>query len=403
MPVANTAIRRLRGDRSPAEFASAVRRAAREIGEHVSCDARYVGRLESGEIRCPNYAYERVFRHMFPGLTPADLGFAPRQAVRGRRAATATPAAPLDPTYEESDVQRRAFMTGGPAAFAAALLPRGGTPARAGAGEVAAVHEAVAQIRRYDDRHGGDGLYTQAAGALRAAYRLLDETSHSPATGAGLAAGTGELAVSVGWLAHDSGRQHEARSHYAEALATARMAGDPALEAHAFCNTSFLARDAGRFREAVRAAQAAQVLARDLGSPRLLSLLAFREAGGLAGLGDRRRCELALARAHTLFARGPADRDPAWMDFFGEAEAAGLEAQAWSALGRHPRAAAAARLAVRLQPPHFVRNLALYQAQLALDLRHAGDPAESAALAAAARGLLPTVGSARIRTMLVPL
>jgi hypothetical protein len=91
------------------------------------------------------------------------------------------------------------------------------------------------------------------------------------------------------------------------------------------------------------------------------------------------------------------------MDFFGEAEAAGLEAQAWSALGRHSRAAAAARLAVRLQPPHFVRNLALYQAQLALDLRHAGDPAESAALAAAARGLLPTVGSARIRTMLVPL
>jgi hypothetical protein len=145
------------------------------------------------------------------------------------------------------------------------------------------------------------------------------------------------------------------------------------------------------------------VPARDLGSPRLLSLLALREAGGLAGLGDRRRCEAALARAHTLFARGPADRDPAWMDFFGEAEAAGLEAQAWSALGRHSRAAAAARLAVRLQPPHFVRNLALYQAQLALDLRHAGDPAESAALAAAARGLLPTVGSARIRTMLVPL
>lgn len=261
-PPPNTAIRRLRGDRSPAEFAAAVRRAAREIGEQVSCDARYIGRLESGEIRCPNYAYERVFRHMFPGLTPADLGFAPRQAVRGRRTA-----APPDPAYEESDVQRRAFMTGGPAAFATALLPRTAPPTRAGATEVAAVHEAVRQIRLHDDRHGGDGLYTQAAGALRGAYRLLDDTTHSAATACGLASGAGELAISVGWLAHDSWRLPEARSHYAEALATARMAGDPALEVHAFCNTSFLARDAGRHREAVRAAQAAQHLARDLGSP----------------------------------------------------------------------------------------------------------------------------------------
>ncbi len=50
----------------------------------------------------------------------------------------------------------------------------------------------------------------------------------------------------MGWLAHDSGRFDDARSHYAEALATARVTGDAGLEAHAFCNTAFLARDAGR-------------------------------------------------------------------------------------------------------------------------------------------------------------
>lgn len=85
-PRPNLAFRRLRGKRSPAEFAAAVRRAAREIGERVSCDARYIGRVEAGEIRCPNYAYERVFLHMFPGRTLTDLGFAPRSSVRGRRA-----------------------------------------------------------------------------------------------------------------------------------------------------------------------------------------------------------------------------------------------------------------------------------------------------------------------------
>ena len=52
----NTAFRQLRGQHSPAEFAAAVRRAGREIGERVSCDARYIGRVEAGEIRCPNYA-----------------------------------------------------------------------------------------------------------------------------------------------------------------------------------------------------------------------------------------------------------------------------------------------------------------------------------------------------------
>jgi len=47
---ANQLMRALRGDLSPGEFAASVRRAAREIGEHVSCDARYVGRIESGGL-----------------------------------------------------------------------------------------------------------------------------------------------------------------------------------------------------------------------------------------------------------------------------------------------------------------------------------------------------------------
>lgn len=78
-----------------------MRRAAREIGEQVACDARYIGRVEAGEIRCPNYAYERVFLHMFPGLTLADLGFSARESVRGRASratADAAPARPPSPT-----------------------------------------------------------------------------------------------------------------------------------------------------------------------------------------------------------------------------------------------------------------------------------------------------------------
>ncbi|MFA7753841.1 hypothetical protein V5F01_09270 [Streptomyces sp. NRRL B-2790] len=437
----NLAFRQLRGRRSPAEFAALVRRAAREIGERVSCDARYVGRVEAGEIRCPNYAYERVFLHMFPGRTLTDLGFAPRSSVRGRAARTAADAPPAlataetqgahepydtqdrydpqnphephenDPlNHEESDVLRRAFMTGGGVTMAAATLsPLGLTTGaaaaarplrRAGTPEATALEEAVRRIRLLDDRHGADGLYRRAAAPLRAAYALLDAGATRQTTAERLHSGAGELAISVGWLAHDSGRFDDARSHYAEALATARMTGDPGLEAHAFCNTAFLARDAARPREAVRAAQAAQRAARHLGSPRLLSLLALREAGGWAGLADRTGCEQALARAQALFERGRCEADPEWMSFYGEAELEGLEAQCWSTLGDWRRASRHAGRAAWLQDPHFTRNIALYTAELADDLAREGRPDEAAAAALRVLDLLDQVQSSRIQTML---
>ncbi|MFI1420187.1 hypothetical protein ACH4VX_19810 [Streptomyces sp. NPDC020731] len=438
-PRPNLVFRQLRGARSPAEFAAVVRRAAREIGERVSCDARYVHRVEAGEIRCPNYAYERVLLHLFPGRTLTDLGFAPRSSVRGRgaRAAGDMPPAPTgNPAnvtsensgayepyetqdrydtydthdYEESDVLRRAFMTGGGATVAAASLSPYGFASdasaaqravrRAGASDAGALEEAVRRIRLLDDRHGADGLYRRAAAPLRAAYALLDAGTIRQRTADRLYSGAGELAISVGWLAHDSGRFDDARSHYAEALATARVTGDPAVEAHAFCNTAFLARDAGRPREAVRAAQAAQRAARPLGSPRLMSLLALREAGGWAGLTDRTGCEQALARAGAYFERGTSEADPEWMSFYGEAELEGLEAQCWSTLGDWPRAARHARRAAELQDPHFTRNIALYTAELADDLARGGRPDEAAEAGMRALDLLNEVQSSRVRTML---
>lgn len=423
----------MRGHLSAGEFAAAVRRAARSIGEQVSCDARYIGRVEAGEIRCPNYAYERVFLHMFPGYTLSDLGFSPREAVRGRRAyggdgepRSVSIHSPADrgedpsdtsiQTDEESDVLRRVFMTGGPALASASLIGPPGAPTayadsagagdrdryqgRPGKADVASVEAAVRRIRLLDDRHGADDLYQRAGAALRGTYELLDAGTRQQALSDQLHSNAGELALSVGWLAHDSERLSDARSHYGEALALARVAGDPGLEAHAFCNTAFLARDSGRPREALRAAQAGQQAARKLGSARLQSLLALREAGGWSGLGDRAGCEEALARAQQLFDRGQGEDDPEWMSFFCQAELAGLESQCWSALGDWDRAARCAHVAVELQPPQFVRNTALFTAELAGALAAGGVPDEAAVEAGRALSLLTTVHSSRVRRML---
>ncbi|MCX4748937.1 tetratricopeptide repeat protein [Kitasatospora sp. NBC_01287] len=426
VPTPNTAMRELRGDLSPGEFATVIRRAARQIGEHVSCDARYIGRIETGTIRCPNYAYERVFRHIWPDRSLADLGFSPRTAVRGRSA----PHPPHHLDEENDDVRRRTFLSGGPTALATVLgldaPPRAATaptahfepsglaalplplpgplplpaPRRVGSSDVRYVEQAVRDIRSADDAHGADTLFERAGQSLRTAYLLLNEGEYSLDTERRLQSTAGELAISVGWLAHDSQRLADARSFYAEALATARMANDPALEAHVFCNSAFLARDAGRPREALRAAQAGQSAARHLDSDRLLSLLAMREAGGWAVLRDRDACERALSRAHLLFERGESEADPEWMSFYGEAEIAGLEAQCWSALGEWDRASDRAALATALQEPAFVRNRALYTAELAHDRLGRGDLAGAGEHGSAAVALLGQVRSARIRGML---
>ncbi|MEU5403977.1 tetratricopeptide repeat protein [Streptomyces sp. NPDC005963] len=434
--VPNSVFRRLRGQLSPGEFAATVRKAAREINERVSCDARYIGRVEAGEIRCPNYAYERVFLHMYPGLTLKDLGFTERERVRGGRRGkepAAEPGRQQDPFGtaidsetdsdgdEENDVLRRAFMTGGSATVAAASFGLGaglglgallrsaddGTPEsappprRIGEPEAAALEEAVRRIRLLDDRYGAEGLYQRAAQPLRAAYALLDTgITTRRATADRLHSGAGELALSVGWLAHDSGRFDDARSHYAEALATARVSGDRGLEAHAFSNTSFLARDAGRYREAVRSAQAGQGAARGLGSPRLLALLALREAGGWAGLGDRSECSRALGQAWEHFGQDTVEKDPEWMSFFGEPEMEALEGQCWAALGDWQQAVNHARRASSLQDRRFTRNLALYRAELAAHLSRAGAPEEAARAGLRALELLDGVQSTRIASTL---
>jgi tetratricopeptide (TPR) repeat protein len=340
---------------------------------------------------------------------------------------------------ENDDVQRRTFLAGGPLAVVTALswdtpaqalgipaarsagaapaapalgpavLPGSGAVpdpgafsqpnARVGLREVAEVESAVRQIRLLDDVHGADTLFDRAGHTLRSAYQLLNCGTYTARVEQRLQASAGELAISVGWLAHDSGRLAEARSLYAEALATARMAGDAALEAHAFCNTAFLARDAGRPREAVRAAQAARSAAAGLGSARLQALLALREAGGWALLRDRGSCVKALGEARSAFDLGTSDADPDWMSFFNEAELAGLTAQCWAALGEFESAATWAERAIALQPAHFVRNRTLYTAELAHDQLGHGAVVDAAATGTSAVALLAQVRSTRIRGM----
>lgn len=296
-------------------------------------------------------------------------------------------------------MDRRAFLLDGAGALLA--LPLGAekrAPGRIGAGEVRAVTKAVTKLYAHDHDHGSAPLRQAAAEALHTAYQWLQSGTYTERTGQKLRSATGSLSIAAGWLSYDSGWAGDAHSLYGEALAAARIADDPKLEAHAFGCLSLLAKAQGRPREAISAAQGAQSVARSLGSPRLLALFNMREAGGWALMGDSSATDAAIIRAHNLYAKGTSDNDPSWLDFFAPGELAGLESLARADLGQHERAASGAEQAVLLHGDAFARNRALYTADVAIQHAVRERPEPEAAAEAAGRVLayLPEVRSDRL-------
>lgn len=387
------AVRELEFQMSRQEFAKKVNKVGEGMGENVACGSRLVAAWEDGKVACPRAVYQRILTKMTNGRSMADLGF--RLAAP---ALSVLPAAGPYGTEEEGDpVERRAFLLDA----AVLALPLGAekrAQGKIGAAEVWAVTKAVTKLYTHDHDHGSAPLRQAAAEALHTAYQWLQSGTYTSRTEAKLRSATGALSIAAGWLSYDSGRAGDAHSLYGEALAAARIADDPELEAHAFGCLSLLAKAQGRPREAISAAQGAQTVARSLGSPRLLSLFNMREAGGWALMGDTSATDRAIVRAHTLYAKGPSDADPPWLDFYAPGELAGLECLARADLGQHERAASGAEQAVLLHGDAFARNRALYTADIAIQHAVRDRPEPEAAAEAAGRVLayLPEVRSDRL-------
>ncbi|MFF3404407.1 hypothetical protein ACFYW6_39100 [Streptomyces sp. NPDC002659] len=382
---------------SRTEFAKLVVDAGTQMGESAGCTARLVAAWEDGDVACPRANYRRILTQL-TGRTMHELGFQRTSPTSVRQPSAVT----MGPDRQEEDpVDRRAFLADS-AGAALSLVPLGArlakAPGKAGVADVRAIDQAVTTIYSHDHDHGSAALRRNASTALHTAYQWLQDGTYTEKTGKRLRSATGHLSIAAGWLSYDSGRAADARSLYGEALAAARIADDAGLEGHAFGCLSLLAKASGRPREAISAAQGAQSVVRTYGSPRMLSLFAMREAGGWALLGDRSATDKAIVAAHHLYAKGPRDADPAWLEFYTVAELAGLEALARADLAQHERTAAGAEQAVLLHGDHFARNRALYQADIAIQHAVRERPEPEAAADAAGRVLsyLPEVRSDRL-------
>lgn len=351
------AVREGRFQMSRPEFAALINQRGLLMGENTGCTSRVIATWEDGEVSCPRPIYRRILTEL-TGDNMAALGFA-----SGSRGAGRTVVVTLDQLDDqEQPVDRRIFLSG---LAALGFDPERGTPRRIGSPEVRTVRRTVGQLKQLDERMGGDNLSQDAHRALGALNRLINSARYTEVTGKQLRSAYGDLAVLTGWLSYDADRPQDAWGYYNQSLYQARMANDPEVEVHAYAQMSMAAARNGMPRDAVELARMGQRMSARHVPPRLMSLLALREACGWSRLGDSKGCRSALTRAYRSFDHGTSSEDPKWIDFYSLSELDGLAATCHADLGEMDIAKKLAEKTLDTIDHRYGRNRAWYSVVLA--------------------------------------
>src|SRR4051794_24938233 len=241
-----------------------------------------------------------------------------------------------DPTPSLDSVDRRDFLGGAIALAAAAMLPqRIASPGRVGSADVDQCWVSLRRLFELDDRQGGGTVYAMASRMARHLQDAVGQASYSPSVGRDLGKVTSATMEHAGWLAYDSGRHEDARRWWLETCHLADMADLPEARVTALASMSLQAGStAGRGREAADLAGAARAAAGDGASPTLLSVLAAREAVGLAQVRDAAGAVAAVAASRRWLGLGRPGDEPLWLGFLGAARPARPPTPRSPALGR---------------------------------------------------------------------
>ncbi|WP_329457708.1 hypothetical protein [Streptomyces sp. NBC_01497] len=381
------AVREERFQMSRPEFAALINQQGIRMGENTGCTARVIATWEDGEVALPRPIYRRILTEV-TGESMASLGFSP--AHTPVRPCTTVTLDKLDD--QESAVDRRNFLSG---LTVLGLDPERGTPRKIGSAEVRIVRRTVSQLKQLDERMGGDNLSVDSRRALGALNRLINTARYTEGTGKHLRSAYGDLAVLTGWLSYDADRPQDAWGYYNQSLYQARMADDQEVEVHAYAQMSMAAARNGMPRDAVELARMGQRLSARHVPPRLMSLLALREACGWSLLGDSRETRSALTRAYGSFDHGCSDADPRWIDFYSRSELDGLAATCHADLGEHDVAQRLTEKALETIDRRYGRNRAWYCVILAEVHMQRGDVSQACAVARESLPLIAEVSSTR--------
>jgi transcriptional regulator with XRE-family HTH domain len=192
---------------------------------------------------------------------------------------------------------------------------------RVGMGDVERFRATVEMFQQLDDRFGGGHARDALIRYLQEdAVRLL--CGRYPDTvGSALLSAVAEATMLAAWMTYDSTpHSPQAQRYFIQALGLAQAGGDRLLGAGILDAMSHQATYTGRFREAANLAQAARTGTTGIATASLTAHFHTMEARALARLGEAKACDLALAAAVTQYERRRPEADPAWFQYFDEAE-----------------------------------------------------------------------------------
>jgi hypothetical protein len=417
------------------EFAEAINKVAREIGENVGCGERLVARWEDGEISRPRPVYRRVLKAMGASLPAAMAVPWPRPASlpsvrdddpdRLAQPENGDPRAASSSLQFESgwlqgvgtavelwrhDAERRELLRN--AAFTAAAFatpamrwltayepdrPQRSGRVRVGRPEVHTIREMTAVWRSLDNRYGGGHAREAAVSYLHGQVApLLRDGRYDTSIGTALFSAAAELTQLVGWMAYDSGRHGLAQRYFIQALRLARAGADAALGAEILAGMSHQAVYLGDGATGVDLARTARAAAEKAAVPALIAEAHVMEAHAHAVNHDERSCTVGLTAAEKMLDRADRGADPQWIGYFDEAYLAAKFGHSFAALGLGEHAERFGQRSLRMDG-RYVRGKVFNLALLAGSYlsRSRPEPEQACAVGSQAVALATDLRSAR--------
>ncbi|MGH3616090.1 MAG: hypothetical protein ACRDRK_26560, partial [Pseudonocardia sp.] len=309
----------------------------RETREVFALDERAIGRWERGAVRQPSGHYRAALRAVLEVDHDWELGFAD------------------------------------PPANVATLRPG----ADDGPPSVEAIRAMATSVHVVDRKLGGGKLYPSVVTYLQAdVARAL----FGPRSGAQVYAAAACLTEIAGWMAHDSGRDVDARTHFDASYRLSLAAGSSALAANMCASMSHLAGQLGQVNDALRLTEVGlDRIAETGGVARVSARLHAMRAKALALHRDGAGCLDQLARAERALGGNDDDEHAGWSAHFDEGSLAAETATALHLLGDLAGAERQAQLVLDLRRGDRVRALAFGRLTLASVLLD-GDRADEAAV-----------------------
>ncbi len=324
-------------------FARAVMAESERAGDPLRhCDHTYVTRWLDGRTphgRTPVYITAALSRALRRQVTVADIGMPLAGRLLGADLGLAYPDTSADAARNvallwRADLDEATIVQRGrvdPGAWNDASLrwlidpvrydgemTRG---ARVGTGDIERFRATVDMFARLDDRFGGGhGRHALIQYLSSDGERLLGAQCTEPVAHA-LFSAVAEATLLAAWMTYDSAPVSGlAQRYFIQALALAQAGDDRLLGAGILDAMSHQATYIGRFGEAANLARAARTGTRGLATATLTAHFHAMEARALARLGDKQACDAALAQTVREFDRRNPQDDPAWFQYFDEAE-----------------------------------------------------------------------------------